>query len=504
MIRRYWQLAHYIRHGWQLFVVIQLLCLLAILSLCWVNLSSELNSRLTIVADTTDHYYNTAITRLDQLASELSLNECSYDAEFRLNRAGLESNVFDHFAFLSDEAGYCRSQNNPLTPLFVGNLIQSGPGPIWFGRYQSEQLPFFVFVREFAPKQYLIGVSKLIYLENRLVSYRAKTVQAALSLDIDGRTLLAFNNLEGLPWFNIHRTFQFGHVTVDATYVPDLFQVVRPEWLSYSVPLALLISLSISGLMVYRRSHRGIYLADLDVAFQRKEIYPVFQPIVDASSNRPLGYEVMARWDHPVMGAISPNSFIPLMERFGRLDTLLTELVKQCQGQVPAGCYLSLNLSGEQLTQSFRDPIQFVQSLLSKLQIDANQLMIEITEREALDYENPKLIATLNRLREMGVTLAFDDFGTGHNGIGCLKAFAPDYIKIDKSYVHTLNGDAVQKPVLEAIIQLAKSMNIGIIAEGVETEGQRQFLLSRGVKRQQGYLLGRPGNLQTATAVEAR
>ncbi|SDI85643.1 EAL domain, c-di-GMP-specific phosphodiesterase class I (or its enzymatically inactive variant) [Ferrimonas sediminum] len=492
MIQRLWQLGRYIRHGWQWFILIQILSLLGISLACWQSISNGLDSRLENIVLSTQDYYRRAAGELHSLGREIAPHRCDKDAQYRLTQAAVRSNAFDYLAYLSNEVGYCRAANNPLSPLFIGELIDSQTGPIWIGSDDRALVPHQVFIAQVAPGTYLIGVAKTVHLLERLFSYHYQRLQAQLSLYVDNRLLYRENSINGRPLLSLRRQLSIGNVRADINYVPQPLHSLWMEWFIYGVPLMLLLGMSMPAMLVYRRSHKGVFLDDLDIAYRRNEIFPVLQPIVDASSNQPLGYELMARWQHPTMGPITPDTFIPMMERFGRLDQLLQELASQVQRQIPDDRYLSINLSANQLTHSLRDPVSFILGLATRLGITPQQLMIEITEREALDYDNPGLLTTLTELKQAGVKLAFDDFGTGHNGIACLKLFAPDYIKIDKSYVHTIHSDAIQGPVLDSIIQLANTMGIGIIAEGVETEQQRAFLLSRNVTCQQGYLFGKP------------
>ncbi|USD38740.1 EAL domain-containing protein [Ferrimonas sp. SCSIO 43195] len=492
MIQRLWQLGRYIRHGWQWFILIQILSLLGISLACWHSISNGLDSRLESIVLSTQDYYRRASGELDTLSREIVPNRCDKDAQYRLTQAAIRSNAFDYLAYLSDEAGYCRAANNPLSPMFIGELLDSQSGPIWIGSDDRALVPHQVFIAQLAPGTYLIGVAKTVHLLERLFSYHYQRLQAQLSLYVDNRLLYQQDSIDGQPLLTMQRQLSIGNVRADINYVPQPLHAIWMEWVIYGIPLMLLLGMSMPAMLVYRRSHKGVFLDDLNLAYRRNEIYPVLQPIVDARTRQPVGYELMARWQHPTMGPITPDTFIPMMERFGRLDQLLQELTSQVQRQLPSICYLSINLSANQLTHSLRDPASFILELTNRLGILPQQLMIEITEREALDYDNPSLLATLMELKQAGIKLAFDDFGTGHNGIACLKLFAPDYIKIDKSYVHTIHSDAIQGPVLDSIIQLANTMGIGIIAEGVETEQQRQYLLSRGVIHQQGFLYSKP------------
>lgn len=491
MIQIRWQLGRYIRHGWRWFILIQLICLLGVVMAGSLALSERLDDRAEEVVAATDNYLNRGIDALTSLGLQLESGVCDATTEFRLTEAAIHSDVFDHFAYLSDQGGYCRSATNPLYPVQVGQLISTHPGPLWLSFDDSTLTPYQLFVLEQAPGHYLIGLAKSSHLLERLVTPRDRDFVRRIQIQVDQRLFYARDNLTQVPWLSLQASHAQGKVSSQVMALLSSGEHWR-RWFSYSLPLSLALGVILPVLMIRRQSHQGVLLDDLTTALRRGEIAPVFQPIVHGGSGRVKGFEMMARWTHPTLGKITPDTFIPMMEQHGLLDRLLLSLADQARGMLPDTAYLSINLSGEQLTQGLRDPLSFLLEICHKLEIPANRLMVEITERHALDYGCPQLQETLAILRHAGFKLAFDDFGTGHNGIACLRTFSPDVIKIDKSYVHTVSGDAIQKPVLDAIIQLARKMRVEVIAEGVETDAQRLFLLDRGVTSMQGYLFGRP------------
>ncbi|TKB49041.1 EAL domain-containing protein [Ferrimonas sediminicola] len=491
MIQIRWQLGRYLRHGWQWFILIQLACLLGVLLAGGLALSQRLDDRVDAVVDTTENYLSSGIEALARLGQTLDPGVCDATTEFRLTEAAIHSEVFDHFAYLSDEGGYCRSATNPLYPIQVGQLMSRHPGPLWLAFDDSTLTPYQLFVQQMAPGHYLVGMAKSAHLLEKLLSSRDRDFIGQMSIRVDGRLFYAQDRLDSVPWLSLQRTRSLERVSAQVVGLPLCDSHWR-RWLSYSLPLSLALGLVLPALIIRHHSHKGVLVDDLTTALKRGEIAPVFQPIVDGGSGRVRGFEMMARWHHPNLGQITPDTFIPIMERHGLLDSLLTSLADQARGKLPDATYLSINLSGEQLTHGLRDPISFLLEICHRLRIGADRLMVEITERQALDYDCPQLQETLALLRHTGFKLAFDDFGTGYNGIACLRTFSPDVIKIDKSYVQTINGEAIQRPVLEAIIQLSRQMGVEVIAEGVETEAQRRFLLDRGVTSMQGYLFGRP------------
>ncbi len=493
MIQIRWQLGRYIRHGWRWFILIQLICLLSVILAGSLALSERLDSRTEEVVAATGNYLNRGIDALTVLGHELAPGVCDATTEFRLTEAAIHSDVFDHFAYLSNQGGYCRSATNPLYPVQVGQLISTHPGPLWLSFDDSTLTPYQLFVLEQRPGHYLIGMAKSSHLLDRLVTPRDRDFVRRIEIQVGQRLFYARDSLTQVPWLSLQTSQVQGQVRAEMMALLFSGDHWR-RWLTYSLPLSLTLGFILPVLMIQRSSHQGVLLDDLITALRRGEIAPVFQPIVHGGNGRVKGFEMMARWTHPTLGKITPDTFIPMMEQHGLLDRLLLSLADQARGKLPSTAYLSINLSGEQLTQGLRDPLSFLLEICHRLEIGPDRLMVEITERHALDYDCPQLQDTLAILGQAGFKLAFDDFGTGHNGIACLRTFSPDVIKIDKSYVHTVSGEAIQKPVLDAIIQLARKMDVEVIAEGVETDAQRLFLLDRGVTSMQGYLFGRPAH----------
>lgn len=223
----------------------------------------------------------------------------------------------------------------------------------------------------------------------------------------------------------------------------------------------------------------------------------MYQPQLSFSSGGVVGVEALLRWQHPQLGAVSPERFIPMAEETGMIVAIGNWVLKQAccqaaawiaQGLPPVR--VAVNLSAKQ----FRDPglIKTVQSVLASSGLPAHLLELELTE--GMLIENLKgTRATLQSLKEMGVKLAIDDFGTGYSSLSYLKHFPLDRLKIDKSFVQEIadkSGDAAS--IVEAIIALSHSLKLVVIAEGVERMDQVEFLQLHGCDELQGYYFSRP------------
>ncbi|GBF08160.1 diguanylate cyclase/phosphodiesterase [Deinococcus aerius] len=233
--------------------------------------------------------------------------------------------------------------------------------------------------------------------------------------------------------------------------------------------------------------------ADLPGAVASGAIHLAYQPIVELASGRIRGFEALARWTHPVLGPVPPGEFIALAEELGLIVNLgLAVLRRACawRAALPGGdCGIHVNVSPRQfLLDSFADDVRAV---LEETGTPPGALHLEVTETTFVeDREGAARI--LGRLRDLGVRVHIDDFGTGHSSLGFLHRFPVDALKIDRSFVTGLGEDRASSGVVETVLALARTLGIETVAEGIETEAQRLHLLYLGGTLGQGYLFSRP------------
>lgn len=232
---------------------------------------------------------------------------------------------------------------------------------------------------------------------------------------------------------------------------------------------------------------------DLRHAIARDQFHLAFQPLVATAFNSVIGYEALLRWEHPERGSISPEIFVPIAEEIGAIVTIGEWVLRQaCRiaSTWPTHLSVAVNVS----TVQFQVPNlpTIVSESLSDAGLEPHRLELEITET-AFVRNRQNALDTLNTIRAMGVRISMDDFGTGYSSLSNLKAFPFDKIKIDRSFVSTLTEDDAARSIVRAIVGLGRSFNMPIVAEGVETEAQRQMLLDEGCPQAQGYLFGVPG-----------
>lgn len=234
---------------------------------------------------------------------------------------------------------------------------------------------------------------------------------------------------------------------------------------------------------------------ELRRAIEQEQLQLYYQPKRCLSSNRLIGAEALLRWHHPVFGEISPERFIPLAEETGLIialgDWVLSQAcwqMQQWQQQHAPFGPLSVNLTGVQLRQPHL--LERIASLLEDNCLPPELLQLEITESFIMNQAEEAL-SLLHQLKGLGIQLAIDDFGTGYSSLSYLKRLPVDTLKIDQSFVRGLPGDSNDAAIVRAIIALGRSMQLTVIAEGVETKAQEQFLAAEGCEQIQGFIISR-------------
>ena len=247
--------------------------------------------------------------------------------------------------------------------------------------------------------------------------------------------------------------------------------------------------------------------AALEEAVNGSAFTLVYQPIVALTSGEIAGFEALVRWPHPQWGMMQPGQFIELAEETGHIVPLGFWVLGQAAGEVvrwrqrlPPGTslYVSVNVSARQ----FRDPgfVDGVRAVLAESGLASSALMLELTESVLLNRDD-RIHADLMQLKAIGVKLAIDDFGTGYSSLSYLRELPIDVLKIDKSFVDGIAVSEQRLALVEGIIRLAGTLHLDVIAEGIETEVQRDLLVSMGCQFGQGYLLAMPVAADQAEAL---
>jgi diguanylate cyclase (GGDEF)-like protein len=235
---------------------------------------------------------------------------------------------------------------------------------------------------------------------------------------------------------------------------------------------------------------------DLHHALATGQLRVVYQPQFDLVTGRLTGVEALARWDHPTLGPIAPDTFIPLAEESGLIvaldDWVMRTACAQVRAWVDAGLppvRMAVNLSGRAFWRA--RIVERVAEVLAVTGVNPEQLELEVTESMAVDAVTDTR-PVFRELEALGVRLAIDDFGTGYSALGRLQGLPFHTLKIDRSFVIGVENPYDEAPIVAAMIAMAHALKMEVVAEGVETEAQRAFLARHGCDVGQGYLFGRP------------
>ena len=242
--------------------------------------------------------------------------------------------------------------------------------------------------------------------------------------------------------------------------------------------------------------HQLMIATDLRMAVERNQLFTVYQPIVDMQNGRWRGVEALARWQHPTRGLLMPEAFIPTAEEQGLIGRVGQTIASQAIEQVGrwsrsfgAPLRLTINVSAHQLRESHF--VSFISSQLKANGLPAKRLFVELTESVLVEADDAS-VETINCLRSLGVRVVLDDLGAGYSSLAYLKRLRIDLVKLDRSFVQGVPHRRVDVAIIRALSTLAGSLGIHVIAEGIETTEQADFLKAEGVIFGQGFLFDLP------------
>lgn len=275
--------------------------------------------------------------------------------------------------------------------------------------------------------------------------------------------------------------------------VNDIWRALFGSWFYLLIIITLpLVLTALTWLLLTRRRSLYQYLIN---AVHDDDIVPYYQPIVCASSNRVVGAEILARWDHPEIGFIPPDIFISVAEKTQTIglmtENLLKRVIADCQhpdNALPKGFIFNVNISNTHLTSS--DFCAFASEFGARFKTLGQRLTFEFTENEQIEL-NDDLMHKIKVIRDSGIAISLDDFGTGFSNLSWISSLSPDSIKIDRMFINQISPDA-STPLINCVIDMAKQMGIKTVAEGVEHDYQAAWLQENNIDYFQGYYYSRP------------
>ncbi len=241
-----------------------------------------------------------------------------------------------------------------------------------------------------------------------------------------------------------------------------------------------------------RQQRRQEFERDFRAAVELKQFTLAYQPICDSITSEPVAFEALLRWNHPMLGAVSPQEFIPLAEQTDLIRPLgrwviETACAEACTWDVPLR--IAVNLSPAQFRDD--DLLSFIRDVLVRTGLPPSRLDLEVTEGLLLE-DAPCVREVMRAIRAMGIRMVLDDFGISHSNLSYLQDFTFDVLKIDRSFLRTLGSDPQARTLVEAMISMAHALSLDVVGEGVETEEQLNLLRPMQCRWVQGFLLGRP------------
>lgn len=427
-------------------------------------------------------------------ALNVSRNGCSGQGQFQL---GTEAALQPHLRailLIKDGQVWCSSlPGNRVLTLHPESLpdekLQLLPA-----RMMVNKRPVLIYHTRSAQVRVIVSISD-IHLRDALYSDEDN---AGLALSVNHQMITRYGDVGPLK-ASPHQ---------DIFSSPDYpFRIIYPESPFFSPSrlfqngFGLLIFIFSVSLLFYflLRKYLNVYTSEeenLRYAIAQGYIVPFYQPVVNGKTGEIYGVEILARWKNATTQRRSPAEFIPLAERTGLIIPLTRSLMAQVAAQMnpifsklPDGFHIGLNISVSHINApSFIDDcLHYQRGFEGK----AVKLMLEITEQEPL-LLNDAVVDKLNTLHSRGFSIALDDFGTGYSGLSCLHELVFDYIKIDQSFVGRVTGEAPSSKLLDCVIEMARTLSLRIIAEGVETQVQLEYLNRQNIHLLQGYYFWKP------------
>ncbi len=281
--------------------------------------------------------------------------------------------------------------------------------------------------------------------------------------------------------------------------IPEHYIFLRVRRVAvYFTPIGLLCGVLLAWAVNYISGIRSSFPAMVRRAAKHKNFYVEYQPIVELQSRRVIGAEALVRWKSKI-AIVQPDHFIPLAEERGVIHLITEQVINIVTRDLPQFLELypdfevAINMSAADLRSGHTH--ELLDKMLAASGAQPRNIEIEATERAFL--QGPETAKLIRSLREKGFSVAIDDFGTGYSSLACLESLSLDTLKIDKAFVDTIDTDGATSQVVVHIIEMARSLELHMVAEGVETEVQATFLEHRGVQYAQGWFFGKPMPVKT-------
>ncbi|STS56180.1 Rtn protein [Klebsiella pneumoniae] len=427
-------------------------------------------------------------------ALNVSRSGCSGQGQFQL---GTEAALQPHLRtilLIKDGQVWCSSLPGNRVLTLSPESLPDEPLLLLPARMMVNKRPVLIYQARVAAIRVIVTISD-IHLRDALYS---DTDNNGLALWVQNQMIARYGDVNPLAADPHQGVFTSPAYPFRITYPDSLF--FSPGRLVHNGSGLLIFIFSVSLLFYFlMRKYLNVYTSEeerLRYAINQGYIVPYYQPLVNGKTGEIYGVEILARWQNSTTPSRSPAEFIPLAERTGLIIPLTRSLMAQVAAQMnpifsklPDGFHIGLNISVSHINAlSFIDDcLHYQRGFEGK----AVKLMLEITEQEPL-LLNDAVVDKLKTLHSRGFSIALDDFGTGYSGLSCLHELIFDYIKIDQSFVGRVTGEAPSSKLLDCVIEMARTLSLRIIAEGVETQVQLEYLNRQNIHLLQGYYFWKP------------
>lgn len=260
------------------------------------------------------------------------------------------------------------------------------------------------------------------------------------------------------------------------------------------LPIGVLLGIIFASLVLYAARHRLSIKADIKTALKRNEFFMQYQPVVDLQTGLIIGAESLIRWRDSEGNLIPPDLFIPVAEQSGLIKKITKEVIHMVSDDVgiiwqkKPDFHIAINLSSQDIQSD--ESVDLIEDFLNHHKPNKGAVVIEATERGFVDANQARSV--IHGLHQLGVDIAIDDFGTGYSSLSHLESLDLNYLKIDKAFIDTLGTEAATSSVALHIIEMAKSLDLKMVAEGIETQQQADLCREKGVQYAQGWLYSKP------------
>lgn len=483
-------------------IILLILCLLVglILDMVWVkNYINQTTRNTTQQLDIAINY------QLNQIKTDLTLIDSDTTPCDKKNREGLEklnfySSVIQEISYIENGAFLCSDRIKKSNIKLENSHLEKFKGQNGYVIYraisQRRHIDALFFMVPTPNGWYRIMLDSR-YIDYWIKQYTHKNqLSGCLANNNDSFTCLSSSPFNDLIFSEQIQSEKYSYV-LTVGYTKASLKKAYFKQLPYAIAIIIILSIFTVLLIHLSANFRRSIKSDIQRGINNKEFYAYYQPIVNSKNGHWIGAELLVRWLHPKHGVISPAEFIHTAESTGLINAITLHLLERAAYEktriqsVNNNAYISINVTASMIINP-RYVTELI-SIISKYPSLQHNVVFEFTERETFSAtELAELKLGMQRLREVGIKWALDDFGTGYAGLSTLQSLRFDILKIDRTFVASSVTDAVTHSILDNIAEMGHTLHCTMVAEGVETAEQAEYVDNLGIEASQGYFYAKP------------